>query len=298
MASQEEEDRRALAQQRAKAVSAAAANKRRIQDQTAIRGGATDKTIFSGSGAQQAGQMAGLSLANNLYGEGIDESGVDVQRLKLLQEQRTAQSGGDPVSAAIMGQKATAVANAQRGAAASGVKGGSAMGAISGIERAQNQDIAASLYGQQRTSLQDEVNSTSNRLSGKASLMSAGGAGKDIPSAPKQDKGMTVICTELHRQGIMSSEIYEKDVEYGKALEENYPHVMIGYTFLATPIVKWMQKSKIFTEIVAYPAMKWAKHIADEKKSVIGYLVFYIGQPICGVIGKLITKGTSCSIHQ
>ena len=248
--------------------------------------------VLTGTTSEREGQLAGLNLGNLGYGQGLAQTGQDIQKVKQLQSDRTAQSGADPVSAAIMGQKAGAMANAQRNLAASGVKGGGAAGAVDNVGRAANQDIAASLYGQQAQSLGAERSLASNMLAGQTSLMQGGGAGKDIPSAPKSTSFMdSVICTELHRQGLMSTPVYMLDAEYGKLLKEESPHVVIGYHFLAKPIVKLMRKSKFFTKLISYPALKWAHQIAGIENSITGSLIFNVGQPICGIIGKLIISG-------
>ena len=238
-----------------------------------------------GTQAEKEGELAGLEQAKLGYGQGLAKTGEDVSRIRDLQKARTDQSGADPVSTAIMNAKAGNVANAQRNLAASGVKGGTAAGAIDNVAREQDQAIAASLYGQQRQSIADERSLASNTLAGTVA-MSKGGKGEgnanNMPSAPETG-GMTVICTELHRQGIMSDELYAKEVEFGKTVD---PIVMAGYTFLATPIAKIMQKSKLCTTLCKYPAMAWARDMAGEE-NILGSLLFIFGVPLCYFVGKL-----------
>jgi hypothetical protein len=235
------------------------------------------------------GEEHGYALAKDAYGQDLKSTGQDISRIRDLQKQRTMQSGGDPVSAAIMGQKQGAMANAQRGLAASGVKGGAAAGAIANVERQQNQDIAASLYGQQRQSIADERILAGNTIAGTVALGQGekGMANASRMPASVETGGMgvagTVICTELHRQGIMSDELYAKEVEFGKTVD---PIVMLGYTFLATPIVKIMQKSKLCTTLCSYPAMAWARDMAGDE-NILGSLLFMFGVPLCYFVGKL-----------
>jgi hypothetical protein len=248
---------------------------------------------FTGSREEQEGQLAGLNFAKLGYGQDIFQTGQDIQRIKELQRQRTAQSGGDPVSSAIMGQKASAVAAAQRNLASQGVKGGVAAGAVDAISRQRDSEIAASLYGQQRQSIADERSLASNTLAGTTALMQGSKAEGTASSAPMppEAKGLmdSVICTELYRQGIMPLHIYSKDQAYGLELARTSPEVIVGYHFWAKPLVKLMEKSKLFTKLVSYPAMKWAKHIAKEENSIIGQIAVHLGQPLCGLLGKLIS---------
>ena len=255
-----------------------------------VLGGATTDNFLSGTEEEQNRQLAGLNLGNIIYGQGLGQAGQDVQRIKGQLEARSAQSGSDPASAAIMAEKGAAQAAAQRRLQASGVKGMAAAGALESIGKQKDKEIAESLYGQQRQSLSDERSMLSNIISGQTGLMYGEKAsGQQLPSAPSSGSFMgTVICTELYRQGFMGLDTYAKDSEYGRQLLKDSPEVVVGYQFLANPIVKLMQKSPLFTKIISYPALKWARHIAKEENSIFGSLAVNIGQPFCGFLGKLL----------
>jgi len=249
---------------------------------------------LTGTRGERERALSGLELAKTGYGQDIFQTGQDIQRVKGIQRGRTDQSGADPVSEAIRASKAGAMAGAQRNLASSGVKGGVAAAAMDAVGRQRDADIAASLYGQQRQSLMDERSLASNMLAGTTSLMQgerAVGTSQSMPGAPKAS-GMfdSVICTELHRQGIMPSDLYMKDAIYGANLKMRDPYVFIGYHFLAKPLVKKMQTSKLLTNILKYPAMKWAKHIAGEEISLIGSFLQVVGEPFCSLLGKAIVK--------
>lgn len=271
---------------------------RKSQAEQVLSTGKPQGSILTGSEAEQQGQLAGLNLAALGYGQGLQQTGQEIQGVKKKMQERTAQSGADPVSAAIMGQKQSALAGAQRSLQASGAKGAAAAGALEAVGRQRDADIAASLYGQQRTSLLDEKSLLSNILGGTVGLMQGEKAANiPQPAAPMQDqRGMlgTVICTELYRQGCMDKDLYLKDSEYGRTKSEE---VLTGYVFIASPIVKLMQNSKMFTNIVKVPALSWANHIANEKYSTFGYFCQKIGEPICGLIGKLLLsfRRTPCT---
>lgn len=70
--------------------------------------------------------------------------------------------------------------------------------------------------------------------------------GKGIQRMSEQ----TVICTELHRQGLMSSISYEADAKFGRRLEHERPKAMEMYRLLATPVVALMQRSAVVTDMV------------------------------------------------
>jgi len=94
--------------------------------------------------------------------------------------------------------------------------------------------------------------------------------------------GGTVICTELHRQGLMADDIYKADLNYGKTLSDD---VLRGYHAFAIPIARAMAKNRIVTAVVAPVALRWAYHIAGESNPV-GALIEKIGIPACRLIAK------------
>jgi RHS repeat-associated protein len=107
--------------------------------------------------------------------------------------------------------------------------------------------------------------------------------------------GGSIICTELHRQGLMPDDIYRADEAFGKLLREKCPLVLKGYYFWARPVVQHMRESKAFTKIVHMIAKPWyleMAHIIDKKHegSFAGKMLMVIGIPICGLIGLMISN--------
>ena len=77
--------------------------------------------------------------------------------------------------------------------------------------------------------------------------------------------GITVVCTELHRQGQIPTGVWETNQEFGKYLYRVDPYGYYGYISWGLPLAKAMSKSKILTAIVA-PFMKgWINYIAGEE---------------------------------
>ena len=104
----------------------------------------------------------------------------------------------------------------------------------------------------------------------------------------------TVICTELHRQGLMSDEIREADERFGRMISATSPETMLGYHYWAIPIVNLMQKSRLFTKIVWTVARPWAYHMAYEmgtleKDNLLGKVLMKVGAFISKTIGKSIS---------
>lgn len=71
----------------------------------------------------------------------------------------------------------------------------------------------------------------------------------------------TVVCTELYRQGFMSTNSYLADASYGYKLNKTNPEAMEIYKALATPIVAVMRRSEIFSAVVNVVATPWREHM-------------------------------------
>lgn len=250
----------------------------------------TPQLSISGSAAEQDGRMEGLERAKMLTGQDPRQIGQDFQAAYGNIKKRANQS--DTGSELLRASKAGAVASARNQMQSQGVKGGAALGAASAIERAKSYDVNNQLMDAQRQAQNDYMNAAkSNANFTQASEMNYGAmaAGKDF-KAPSQNSGgyNTVICTELFQQGFYDLETYILDQEYGVKMLTEQPHIYYGYRFWADPVVKLMQKSKLFTHMVAFFALPWAENMAG-KKNLFGKFLSVVGEFGCGIIGNLIT---------
>lgn len=108
-------------------------------------------------------------------------------------------------------------------------------------------------------------------------------------AAAAQSSGGKIICTELHRQGLLSDDVMQKDKEYGILLRNERPHVYAGYVIWARYVVVAMRKSKLFTKLVHVIAKPWALNMAYNNNK-LGKIITFLGEGICGIIGKAILK--------
>jgi hypothetical protein len=141
---------------------------------------------LSGTKEEQDAAASGLELARLGYGQNLAETGKNISEIRQKYKEKIA--GADPISAAIRNQKADEVAQAQSIMQAQGVGGGAAALAAQGIGKAKDAEIAQSLYGQQRQSLNDLRSLEANTLAGTTALMQgsrAEGTAAGIPAPPK-----------------------------------------------------------------------------------------------------------------
>ena len=89
--------------------------------------------------------------------------------------------------------------------------------------------------------------------------------------------GITVVCTELHRQGQIPTEVWQINQEFGKHLYRVDPYGYYGYLAWGLPLAKAMNKSKIITAIAA-PFMKgWINYVAG-KETLFNKTMYKIGR--------------------
>lgn len=254
----------------------------------------------SGTANEREGRVEGLQRARVLTGQNPYEIGQDYQQAYGNIKKRTEMS--DTASELLRANKAGAVADARNQMQSQGVKGGAALGAVSQVERAKAYDVNNQLAQNQRQAESDYLNATkANANFTQASEMNFGqmALGKDVKAPASNSGGMmgTVICTELYLQGYYSKEIYAADVLYGMDVRANRIEVYIGYRAWADKLVPLMQKSKLFTEMVAFFAVPWAMNMAG-KKNLFGKILSKVCEPICGIIGNIIISGEKYAISK
>jgi hypothetical protein len=122
---------------------------------------------------------------------------------------------------------------------------------------------------------------------GSAERGSEKAAQASAQSAAAQSSGGKIICTELHRQGLLSDEIMALDAAYGVKLRAERPHVYDGYVLWAKYVVLGMKKSKTFTFFVGKIATPWAENMAYNNNT-LGKVLGFLGEGICGIIGRVV----------
>jgi hypothetical protein len=103
-------------------------------------------------------------------------------------------------------------------------------------------------------------------------------------------EGSKVICGELHRQGLMSDEVYQGDLDY----QEKYvdEHTKDGYLLWAIPVSRLMRRSRVMTQVARPFATAWAEEMAYRANgtgsgNVFGAIILLTIAPICTLVGKI-----------
>lgn len=162
---------------------------------------------------------------------------------------------------------------------------------------AQQQAQTQAEYDTQYGNAANEAEWPFNILSGFGSALGQAAGGGGTSKTTSSGGGMSVICTELHRQGIMDDATYEADTKFGESLPTE---VVAGYRAWAAPVARAMSKSAVLTALIAPIAMNWAVTMRakveghPEQETRLGRLLLRWGTPICGWIGRRLHERILC----
>jgi len=103
------------------------------------------------------------------------------------------------------------------------------------------------------------------------------------------DIGDSVICTELHRQGYITLDVYFLETLARRRFIDDDVHE--GYYRLFAPVAKKMRTSKLLTNIMRPFGVAVAQELASKmdksyKSSLLGKMILKIGSPICKLFSK------------
>lgn len=106
-------------------------------------------------------------------------------------------------------------------------------------------------------------------------------------SQQRTKKKTSVICTELHRQGYLPTELYDAGYEHFSKLPAR---TVAGYRVWANKVVPLMQRSKLLTKLLAPIALARYNYVVHGKFSILGAATIYVGQPICYAISLILSE--------
>lgn len=129
----------------------------------------------------------------------------------------------------------------------------------------------------------------SQAKAGNISNLLAAGTGQT--SQTKQSSGISVVCTELNRQGYLDDATLAADCEYAQQLPSG---AINGYHMWAVPLAKLMNSSRLVTWLARPIAMRWAMAMrhrvrGDCADTVVGWLLLKLGVPLCVWLSKVST---------
>ena len=126
-------------------------------------------------------------------------------------------------------------------------------------------------------------------------VVSSTGGSTTTAGGEDSDEDSKIICSELFRQGLMETCIYEADEEFGRLMIKTDPDVVSGYQLWARPVVEIMRESSLFTHAVYIVTKPWTIEMAHQmgaldKGSVIGKVMMAIGLPFSRLVNRIFSK--------
>lgn len=146
---------------------------------------------------------------------------------------------------------------------------------------------AAPFFGQETTA--DE------KLAGVTTGQSFARGVGNIPKAETVQQssggggGMSVICSEMARQRLVSKRVLLGASEFGASVNRR---LYEGYRMWALPTVRLMRLSPLATKLIAPAARAWAQEMAfqmgrSRKGSLVGKALLFTYGPVCEALGAL-----------
>ena len=104
-------------------------------------------------------------------------------------------------------------------------------------------------------------------------------------SSKKSASAKTVICTELERQGLLDTELYNAGHEHFLSLPAE---TVAGYRVWANKVVPLLRKYPRIAKAIAPLVTQRYEYIVHNRFSLFGWFTVAIAQPICFVIGSYV----------
>lgn len=133
-----------------------------------------------------------------------------------------------------------------------------------------------------------------------ASTNSSSGIGADSGSGAGGN-GSSVICTELHRQGRLSTALWRSSQKYGLRLARTEPNAYRGYHVWARPIVALMRRSPALSRVMQAMGRPWARQMAylvgdAEHGDRVGAIILTAGLALSRACGSTKQEGRACAM--
>lgn len=256
--------------------------------------------------------------------EGIGTAEREAQRTIMAQQiQQAGQMAGARAGALYGGVKGASVAAQQRGLQATGMQ------ALANVER----DIflkseEAKREGEDRLSLAErgvtEAEMATSRLQMEKAAFDIGQANAEIEmktnlsmgiegmksaeraaeisaqaqikASQAQSSGISVVCTELHSQGVINTQVWKDSEAWGSYMGKVDREFMIAYWAIGIPTVKLMQKSKIASAILG-PLFKQGFDYLGGKKTFLTKAGFMLGVGLCEISRQVLRLKNKMKVY-
>lgn len=177
---------------------------------------------------------------------------------------------------------------------------GSSLGSMGGLSGAGLGSLGTSFFGGFNNNLAyDPVGMLGSALGGAAALGPVGMVAAPAAAIFGQmfsGLGDSVICTALTEKGLLDSAEYWAGRHYLQSLPE---HVVHGYYTWGIPVAAKIKAGSLFWILVCTPVARSRTSLLAGKPGlhILGRITKWIGEPICGWIGKRYLCGVNNGNH-
>ena len=241
--------------------------------------------------AQRRGDQAGAQI---YMGAGDAQRRGDIAQATQLTSIAQAARAGSVQAAQIQ----SAIANAQRAGDTEGARRLAEIGdtlvkresTLLG-EAGTSEETVRQLQAQQAESITNDLLRrqaiASNLTTGMMGGFPAIGGTTTVSKQSAPSSGMTILCSYTYRHGYMTEAMWRADGEFGKRLPKD---VMVGYRWLASPIVRVMERWPLIAILIVPLILLWGKEMQRRVTGIgngswFGKTILAFGIPICGSLG-------------
>lgn len=238
---------------------------------------------------QAAQQLAGPSAVTTVAGAAnpyLGQTNNQTQNLATTQNQVGQGTVGTTGQTTNTGTTAGQTTGYQQGTSGQQTaQTGSQSGQTNSSQTAdRNTASTGEANSSQRSFTVDDLVNTGREISN--AFGSSRSAGSGVQPEGGGGGGMWVICTELHRQGLMPTDEWRAGTERAEKMD---PVTLAGYHRWARPYARLMTRSKVATRLIEPLARLRNQHLMG-RWNLVGWLTVVVGEPICNYLGRTARK--------
>lgn len=121
-------------------------------------------------------------------------------------------------------------------------------------------------------------------------------ADAQVKAGQAQSSGISVVCTELHSQGVINTQVWKDSEAWGAYMGKADREFMKAYWAIGIPTVKLMQRSKIASAILG-PIFKQGFDYLGGKRTFLTKAGFLLGVGLCEISRHYLRLKNKMKVH-
>jgi hypothetical protein len=121
-------------------------------------------------------------------------------------------------------------------------------------------------------------------------------ADAQVKAARAQSSGLSVVCTELHTQGVIDTQVWKDSEAWGAYMGKTDREFMKAYWAIGIPTVKLMQRSKVASAVLG-PIFKQGFDYLGGKKNIVTKAGFLLGVGLCEISRQVLRLKNKMKVY-